>query len=55
MLGLGEEWEGEGVKPNAHIVRIVNTIDIYGPSLKNIVNTDTSTCMGGGGEGGRWE
>ena len=28
MLGLGE-----GVKPNSNFVRIVNIIDIYGPSL----------------------
>ena len=34
MLGLGErEGGGKGVKPNLNIVRIVNTIDIYGPSL----------------------
>ena len=31
MLGLLER--GEGVKPNPNIGNIVNTIDIYGPSL----------------------
>ena len=27
---------GEGVKPNPNIVRMLNTTDIYGPSLKHI-------------------
>ena len=39
LLGLGE-----GVKPNPNIVRIVNTIDIYGPSVTNDIKvTDKST------------
>ena len=37
LLGLGE-GRGEGVKPNPNIVRIVNTIYIYGPSLKEMSN-----------------
>ena len=38
MLGLGGGGGGgEGVEPNPNIVRIVNTIDIYGPFLKPLL------------------
>ena len=36
MLGLEVGGGGEGVKPNPNIVRIVNTTDIYGPSLRSL-------------------